>query len=81
MPKFNSISISGYHMHEAGRPADIELAYTLADGLEYLRTGIAGRHWTSTTSRAALSFFFAIGMNFSPRSPSCARRVCCGARS
>ena len=44
MPKFNSISISGYHMHEAGAPADIELAYTLADGLEYIRTGIKVRN-------------------------------------
>ena len=40
MPKFNSISISGYHMHEAGAPADLELAYTLADGLEYVKTGL-----------------------------------------
>ncbi|MFB6306299.1 MAG: methylmalonyl-CoA mutase family protein, partial [Flavobacteriales bacterium] len=40
MPKFNSISVSGYHMHEAGAPADLELAYTLADGLDYINTGI-----------------------------------------
>lgn len=62
MPKFNSISISGYHMQEAGATADIELAYTLADGLEYLRTGIAaGMSVDSFAPR--LSFFWAIGMN------------------
>lgn len=62
MPKFNSISISGYHMQEAGATADIELAYTLADGLEYLRTGIkAGMDIDSFAPR--LSFFWAIGMN------------------
>jgi len=62
MPKFNSISISGYHMHEAGASADIELAYTLADGLEYLRTGIAaGLDVDDFAPR--LSFFWAIGMN------------------
>ena len=62
MPRFNSISISGYHMHEAGAPADIELAYTLADGLEYLRTGIdAGIPVDKFAPR--LSFFWAIGMN------------------
>ena len=62
MPKFNSISISGYHMHEAGAPADLELAYTLADGLEYLRTGIeAGIPVDKFAPR--LSFFWAIGMN------------------
>lgn len=62
MPKFNSISISGYHMHEAGATADIELAYTLADGLEYLRTGIkAGLKIDDFAPR--LSFFWAIGMN------------------
>jgi len=62
MPRFNSISISGYHMHEAGAPADIELAYTLADGLEYLRTGIkAGLKVDEFAPR--LSFFWAIGMN------------------
>jgi methylmalonyl-CoA mutase len=63
MPKFNSISISGYHMQEAGATADIELAYTLADGLEYLRTGIAaGLDIDSFAPR--LSFFWAIGMNY-----------------
>lgn len=63
MPKFNSISISGYHMHEAGAPAHIELAYTLADGLEYLRTGIkAGISIDDFAPR--LSFFWGIGMNF-----------------
>jgi methylmalonyl-CoA mutase len=62
MPKFNSISISGYHMQEAGATADIELAYTLADGLEYLRTGLkAGLEIDSFAPR--LSFFWAIGMN------------------
>ena len=62
MPKFNSISISGYHMHEAGAPAHIELAYTLADGLEYIRTGIrAGMGIDDFAPR--LSFFWGIGMN------------------
>ncbi len=62
MPKFNSISVSGYHMQEAGATADIELAYTLADGLEYLRTGInAGLDIDSFAPR--ISFFWAIGMN------------------
>lgn len=62
MPKFNSISISGYHMQEAGATADIEMAYTLADGLEYLRTGIkAGLDIDSFAPR--LSFFWAVGMN------------------
>ncbi len=62
MPKFNSISISGYHMQEAGATADLELAYTLADGLEYLRTGInAGLDIDKFAPR--LSFFWAIGMN------------------
>ena len=62
MPKFNSISISGYHMQEAGATADIELAYTLADGLEYLRAGInAGMSVDAFAPR--LSFFWAIGMN------------------
>ena len=62
MPKFNSISISGYHMQEAGATADLELAYTLADGLEYLRTGInAGIDIDSFAPR--LSFFWAVGMN------------------
>ncbi len=62
MPKFNSISISGYHMHEAGAPADLELAYTLADGLEYLRAGRAvGLGIDDFAPR--LSFFWAIGMN------------------
>ncbi len=63
MPKFNCISISGYHMQEAGATADIELAYTLADGLEYLRTGIrAGLTVDQFAPR--LSFFWAIGMNY-----------------
>ncbi len=62
MPKFNSISISGYHMHEAGAPAHLELAYTLADGLEYIRTGMrAGMGIDDFAPR--LSFFWGIGMN------------------
>ncbi|WOK07001.1 methylmalonyl-CoA mutase [Imperialibacter roseus] len=62
MPRFNSISISGYHMHEAGAPADLELAYTLADGLEYIRTGLAaGLKIDEFAPR--LSFFWGIGMN------------------
>lgn len=63
MPRFNSISISGYHMHEAGAPAQIELAYTLADGLEYIRAGLkAGIAIDDFAPR--LSFFWGIGMNF-----------------
>jgi methylmalonyl-CoA mutase len=63
MPRFNSISISGYHMQEAGATADLELAYTLADGLEYVRTGIkAGMDVDTFAPR--LSFFWAIGMNY-----------------
>jgi methylmalonyl-CoA mutase len=63
MPKFNSISISGYHIQEAGATADLELAYTLADGVEYLRAGIgAGLDIDAFAPR--LSFFFGIGMNF-----------------
>jgi methylmalonyl-CoA mutase len=63
MPRFNSISISGYHMQEAGATADLELAYTLADGVEYLRTGVAaGLDIDHFAPR--LSFFWAIGMNF-----------------
>ncbi|RJE75280.1 methylmalonyl-CoA mutase [Reichenbachiella sp. MSK19-1] len=62
MPKFNAISISGYHMHEAGASADLELAYTLADGLEYLRTGVkAGIAIDDFAPR--ISFFWGIGMN------------------
>lgn len=63
MPKFNCISISGYHMQEAGATADIELGYTLADGLEYIRTGLkAGLHIDDFAPR--LSFFWAIGKNY-----------------
>lgn len=62
MPKFNSISISGYHMQEAGATADIELAYTLADGLEYIRTGLS-TGMTIDDFAPRLSFFWAIGMN------------------
>ncbi|MEM7163396.1 MAG: methylmalonyl-CoA mutase [Bacteroidota bacterium] len=62
MPKFNSISVSGYHMHEAGAPADLELAYTLADGLEYVKTGLsAGLDIDDFAPR--ISFFWGIGMN------------------
>jgi len=62
MPRFNSISVSGYHMHEAGAPADIELAYTLADGLEYIRAGLrAGLKIDDFAPR--ISFFWAVGMN------------------
>jgi methylmalonyl-CoA mutase len=63
MPKFNSISISGYHMQEAGATQDLELAYTLADGVEYLRAGI-GAGLTVDQFAPRLSFFWAIGMNF-----------------
>ncbi|EBU8132103.1 methylmalonyl-CoA mutase, partial [Salmonella enterica subsp. enterica serovar Java] len=63
MPKFNSISISGYHMQEAGATADLELAYTIADGIEYARAGVAaGLDIDKFAPR--LSFFWAIGMNF-----------------
>jgi methylmalonyl-CoA mutase len=63
MPRFNSISVSGYHMHEAGAPAEIELAYTIADGLEYVKAGInAGLTVDQFAPR--ISFFWAIGMNF-----------------
>jgi len=63
MPKFNSISISGYHMQEAGASADIELGYTLADGLEYIRTGVAAGMDIDTFA-PRLSFFWAVGMNY-----------------
>jgi methylmalonyl-CoA mutase len=63
MPKFNSISISGYHMQEAGASADIELGYTIADGLEYIRTGVAAGMDIDTFA-PRLSFFWAIGMNY-----------------
>ncbi|MGB7982378.1 MAG: methylmalonyl-CoA mutase [Candidatus Nanopelagicales bacterium] len=63
MPRFNSISISGYHMQEAGATADLELAYTLADGVEYLRAGIATGLDVDTFA-PRLSFFWAIGMNY-----------------
>src|SRR6202012_2040802 len=63
MPKFNSISIPGYHMQEAGATADLELGYTLADGLEYVRTGVASGMAVDAFA-PRLSFFFAIGMNF-----------------
>ncbi len=63
MPKFNSISISGYHIQEAGATADLELAYTLADGVEYIRAGLAAGMDIDTFA-PRLSFFWAIGMNF-----------------
>ncbi|HEY1571445.1 MAG TPA: methylmalonyl-CoA mutase [Pseudonocardiaceae bacterium] len=63
MPKFNSISISGYHMQEAGATADLELAYTLADGVEYVRAGL-GAGLSVDAFAPRLSFFWAIGMNF-----------------
>jgi methylmalonyl-CoA mutase len=63
MPKFNSISVSGYHMHEAGAPAELELAYTLADGIEYVKTGLkAGLSVDEFAPR--ISFFWAIGMDY-----------------
>lgn len=63
MPKFNSISISGYHMQEAGADSKLELAFTIADGLEYIRTAqSAGLHVDDVAPR--FSFFFGIGMNF-----------------
>ena len=64
MPKFNSISVSGYHMQEAGATQDLELAYTLADGVEYVRAGIKAGLDHRPASRRALSFFWAIGMNY-----------------
>lgn len=64
MPRFNSISISGYHIQEAGATADLELAYTLADGVEYIRAGL-GTGMTIDQFAPRLSFFWAIGMNFS----------------
>ena len=63
MPKFNSISISGYHMQEAGATADLELGYTLADGIEYVRAGVAAG-MTVDSFAPRLSFFWAIGMNY-----------------
>ena len=63
MPKFNSISISGYHMQEAGATATLELGFTLADGIEYCRTGLQSG-LTIDAFAPRLSFFFGIGMNF-----------------
>src|SRR6267154_6782270 len=63
MPKFNSISISGYHMQEAGATCDLELAFTIADGLEYVRAALS-RGLDIDEFAGRLSFFFAIGMNF-----------------
>ena len=64
MPRFNSISISGYHMQEAGATCDLELAYTLADGLEYLRTGIKEENLSIDDFAPRISFFWGIGMNY-----------------
>ena len=73
MPRFNSISISGYHMQEAGATSEIELAYTLADGLEYIRKGLeAGMDIDSFAPR--LSFFWAIGWTILPRSQKCGQQ-------
>ena len=80
MPKFNSISISGYHMQEAGATADIEMAYTLADGLEYLKAGIAAGIPVDKFA-PRLSFFWAIGMNTSWRSLRCVLHAASGLRS
>ena len=72
--KFNSISVSGYHMHEAGATATLELGFTLADGLEYVRTGIkAGIPIDSFAPR--ISFFWGIGMDFFEEIAKCARDV------
>jgi methylmalonyl-CoA mutase cobalamin-binding domain/chain len=77
MPKFNSISISGYHMQEAGATAVQELAFTLADGIEYVRAALA-KGLAVDEFAPRLSFFFGIGMNFFMEWPSCAPRGCCG---
>ena len=77
MPKFNSISVSGYHMQEAGATQDLELAYTLADGLEYVRTGL-GPASTSIDLRHASHSSWALGCTSSWRSRSCVRRAFCG---
>ena len=80
MPMFNSISISGYHMQEAGATADLELGYTLADGLEYLRTGVAtGMKVDDFAPR--LSFFWSIGKNVLMEVAKMRARACCGRRS
>jgi len=77
MPKFNSISISGYHMQEAGAPADLEMAYTLADGLEYVRTGLkAGIDIDSFAP--AFPFSGRKAKTFSWKWPRCARPGRCG---
>ena len=77
MPRFNSISISGYHMQEAGANLVQELAFTLADGIEYVRAALAtGIDIDRFAPR--LSFFFCIGINFFMKSPSCGRRASCG---
>ena len=77
MPKFNSISISGYHMQEAGATSDLELGYTLADGLEYVRTGVRPAS-TSTTSRRGCRSSSPSAWTSSWRWPSCAPPASCG---
>ena len=80
MPKFNSISISGYHIQEAGANQAIELAFTLADGMEYVRTGIAsGMDVDAFAGR--LSFFWAVGMNFYLEIAKMRAGACCGSAS
>ena len=78
MPKFNSISISGYHMQEAGRDADLELAYTLADGVEYVRAGLEAGLDHRPVRAAAVVLLGDRHELSSWRSPSCAPRACCG---
>ena len=64
MPKYNSISISGYHLQEAGADAAIEMAFTIADGLEYIRTAVDGANLDVDDVAPRLSFFWGIGLNF-----------------
>ncbi len=77
MPKFNSISISGYHMQEAGATADIELAYTLADGLEYLRAGTAAGMTLMHSLLVCLSSGRLVQTTLW-KLPRCVQHVCCG---
>ena len=80
MPRFNSISISGYHMQEAGATLVQELAFTLADGKEYVKAALAkGLDVDAFAPR--LSFFFCIGMNFFMEAAKLGQRVCCGIAS
>jgi methylmalonyl-CoA mutase len=78
MPKFNSISISGYHMHEAGAPADLELAYTLADGIEYVRTGIAAGMEVDEFAGTDSASSGASAWTSSWKWPRCAQAACSG---